>query len=78
MNSLVQLELKKRKQTLKPGQHWKKLEELVSLVDGSGLTPMAGRRLPSAADAGHVGVKLTGEAAACSAFQEGGPDGWLK
>ncbi len=38
----------------------------------------AGRRLPSPADAGHVRVKLTGEAAARSPFQEGGPDGWLK
>lgn len=36
------------------------------------------RCLPSAADAGHVCVKLAGEAAARSPFQEGGPDGWLK
>lgn len=39
---------------------------------------MVGWRLPSAADACHVCVKLTREAAAGSPFQEGGPDGRLK
>lgn len=34
--------------------------------------------LPPAADAGHVGVKLAGEAAAGSPFQEGGSDGRLE
>lgn len=34
--------------------------------------------LPPAADAGHVGVKLAGEAAAGSPLQEGGPDGRLE
>lgn len=37
-----------------------------------------GWRLPSPADAGHVCVKLSGETAARSPLQEGGPDGWLK
>lgn len=34
--------------------------------------------LPPAADAGHVCVKLTGQAAAGAALQEGGPDGRLE
>lgn len=76
---LIQLKLKEGKQPLKPGllRHRKILE--AGLHHGrfwGGVK--VGRRLPSPANAGHVCVKLTGESAARSPFQEGGPDGWLE
>lgn len=70
---LIQLKLKQGKQPLKPGRRWKMLQAgLLRERRGSG------GHLPSPADAGHLGMKLAGEAATCPPFQERGPDGWLK
>lgn len=72
----IQLRLKEGKRPLEPGFCWG-TEKILEAGLHHGRFWLR-RRLPSPADARHVRVKLTGEAAARSPFQEGGPDGWLK